>query len=152
MVVRSDAEGYGSSEKKEVLADIGRREKLATRYEDKISVNRRNLDFARGSYVHIARLYDQIGEHEKADAARKAAASLGKGLRDYLPKKDIVYDLDTELSGVASAFAIAFGALFMAPQLTGNVIGSSGVEMSFIGSLIFLCGLIGLYGFAKRKK
>jgi len=148
----SGSDSYDSAERKEVLADIGRRERITQQYEDKIAVNRRNLDFARGSYVHIARLYDQIGEHEKAEAARNAAANLGKGLKDSLPKKEKTYDLDTELSGVASAFAIAFGAFFMAPQLTGNVIGSASTEMSFIGLLLFVCGFLGLYGFVKRKK
>lgn len=145
--------GGNSVEREEVLADIARREKITQQYEDKITFNRRNLDFARGSYVHMARLYDQIGEHGKAEDARRAAADLGKGLKSYFPKGDVkTFDLDAELSGVASAFAIAFGAFFMAPQLTGNVIGSASTEMSFIGLLLFVCGFLGLYGFAKRKR
>jgi hypothetical protein len=152
MVSIIGAKSSDSPQRKEILSDIARRERLATFYLSRVESDRKNLDFARGSYVHVATLYDQIGDHTKADAARRAAANLGKGLRGYFPKQEKVFDLDTELAGIASAFAIAFGSFFLVPQLTGNVIGSSSTEMGYIGALLIFCGLSGLYGFAKRKK
>jgi hypothetical protein len=139
---------YVSPEERAVMASIKDRLDVANS-----CVQKENYGLAKRCYSDAAKLYEQIGDDVHAREIRDLASKVGTGISTFKKESHSrVYSLGPGLASAVSVFAIAFGALIVLPQITGNVIGNANVGMSLAGVLIFIAGVLGLYSSIKKDE
>lgn len=74
-----------------------------------------------------------------------------KQREDYLLRKE-KKDLGSKVSSVVALLGVIGGLFFLSPNLTGNVVANaSQTTSSWIGGVLLLIGLVGVYVFVRNK-